>query len=68
MNPALISVAIDGLVKLISVVQNLREQARQDKTLTREQDIEFDARIQEAFRAPHWKLSTAPEVSIRATN
>jgi len=68
MNPALISVAVDGLVKLISVVQNLREQARKEKTLTREEDIEFDARIQAAFRSPHWQLSTAPEVSIRANS
>jgi hypothetical protein len=63
MNPALIAVAVDGLVKLISVVQNLREQARKDKVLTREEDIEFDARIQAAFRAPHWQLSNLPDTS-----
>lgn len=57
MNPAIIGAAIDGLVKIIGVVQNLREQARRDKTLTREQDIEFDHKIQAAFLAPHWQLS-----------
>jgi hypothetical protein len=65
MNPALISLLIDGVVNSIKVIQEMREQARREKVLTEEEDKAFDLRIQTAFNQPHWQLSGQPHPAAR---
>jgi len=56
MDPATIAAAIGGVTELIKLINAARARARTTGEMTEEQDREFDAKLEAAFKADHWKL------------
>lgn len=56
MNPALIALALQGLLAAIDVFHALRKEGLRTGVLTPEQDAELDRQAEERFKSPHWQI------------
>lgn len=56
MDPASILAIIGASSQLIQIAIKARERARQSGEWTDEQDRQFDAKLEAAFKQSHWKL------------
>ncbi len=56
MDPATIAAAIGGVAELIKLINAARARARATGEMTEEQDQEFNAKLEAAFKQDHWKL------------
>jgi hypothetical protein len=56
MDPATILAAISGVTEVVKLINSARARARANGELTEEQDAEFDAKLEAAFKQDHWKL------------
>jgi len=57
MNPQLIQLMLSGLVTVVDLIVKLRAEAVRTNVMTPEQDKEFDQKLQELFKEPHWQRS-----------
>ena len=55
MDPATILAAISGVTEVVKLINKARERARANGELTEEQDREFDAKLEAAFKQSHWR-------------
>jgi len=56
MDPASIIALVTAASKILELAIKARERARATGEMTEEQDREFDAKMQAAFKQDHWKL------------
>ena len=55
MDPASILALVTAGTEIISLAMKARARARATGEMTEEQDREFDAKLEAAFKADHWK-------------
>lgn len=55
MNLAAILAAITGIEAIVKLINSARKTALQTGELTTEQDAEFDAKLESAFKSDHWQ-------------
>lgn len=56
MDPASIIALVTAASKILELAIKARERARATGEMTEDQDREFDAKMQAAFKQDHWKL------------